>query len=228
MLIATLKDKSVTPKETYLWAGDHGHLSKGHGTNYTSYFQKQFAMYGIDCTMLNWQKTYGKPNHANHDKAVEKLKEGYYAIALMGPGTWTKGGHFIVVWWQDNKVRINDPASTKSARLNGDIKTFRSEVAYYWLVDARDYNNPKPKPEPTPEPEPTPTPEEDDIMTGEEIYNALNAYLADQELPEWAKKEFNAAVEAGITDGTNPMQLVPRYQAAMMANRALEAALSKS
>ena len=140
MLISTLTGKEVTPEETFSWAGTHGHLEKGHGTNYTTYFQKQFAEYGLRAEMLNWQNTYGKPNHPNHEKVVEQLKEGYYAIALMNKGLWTSSGHFVVVWWSDDKVRINDPASTRAERLNGDIRTFRSEVKYYWLIDARDYN----------------------------------------------------------------------------------------
>lgn len=61
---------------------------------------------------------------------------------------------------------------------------------------------------------------EDDHMTGEEIYKELNAYFATLTLPDWAKAEFQKAVDAGITDGTNPMQLIPRYQAAIMAKRA--------
>lgn len=61
---------------------------------------------------------------------------------------------------------------------------------------------------------------EDDTMTGEEIYNALNEYLTTQPVPEWAKEELVEAVAAGITDGTKPMQLIPRYQAALMALRA--------
>ena len=59
----------------------------------------------------------------------------------MKKGNWTSGGHFVVVWWEDNKVRINDPASTKDRRLNGDINTFRNEAAYYWVIDARSYND---------------------------------------------------------------------------------------
>lgn len=140
MLISTLTGKKVTPVDTYIWAGANGHLEKGHGTNYVSYFQKQFARYGLKAKRLNWQSTYGKPDHPNHDRVVELLKEGYYAIALMGPGLWTSSGHFVVIWWQDGKVRINDPASTKGARVNGDIQTFRAQVKYYWLVDARAYN----------------------------------------------------------------------------------------
>lgn len=140
MLISTLTGKEVTPDITYAWAGEHGHLVKGHGTDYTSYFQKQFSEYGLKAEMLNWQNSYGKPDHPNHEKVVEKLKEGYYAIALMNKGLWTTSGHFVVVWWQDGKVRINDPASTRAERTSGDIQTFRSQAKYYWLIDAREYN----------------------------------------------------------------------------------------
>lgn len=61
---------------------------------------------------------------------------------------------------------------------------------------------------------------EDESMTGEQIYQALQAYLAAQPVPDWAKEELAGAVEAGVTDGTDPTQLVPRYQAAIMAYRA--------
>ena len=61
---------------------------------------------------------------------------------------------------------------------------------------------------------------EDETMTGEEIYNALKEYTNTVEAPEWAKDELQEAIDAGITDGTRPMELVPRYQAAIMAYRA--------
>lgn len=59
------------------------------------------------------------------------------------------------------------------------------------------------------------------VMTGKEIYEALSDYLEKQELPEWAREDFLRAVSLGITDGTKPMAVVPRYQAAIMAARAV-------
>ena len=140
MLIETITGKTYTPEDACAWSIAHGYKALRQGTYY-AYFTPQFAEFGIDCQMLNWTNTYGKPDHPNHGKVVEKLKEGYYAIALMNKGLWTSSGHFVVLWWQDDKVRINDPASTKDARVNGDIRTFRSQAKYYWLVDARKYNN---------------------------------------------------------------------------------------
>lgn len=62
--------------------------------------------------------------------------------------------------------------------------------------------------------------EEDENMTGEEIYNKLNEYLRSLPAPKWAEKELEEAKALGITDGTRPMELIPRYQAAIMAKRA--------
>lgn len=141
MVIATLADKSVTPVETCAWSVTHGYKALNQGTYY-SYFKPQMAAYGIECKQLLSSRIINQPNHPIHDQVKDYLAKGYYVIALMGPGTWTTGGHFVLLWGWDDKVRINDPASTKEKRLNGDPATFRNEARCYWLVDARAYNNP--------------------------------------------------------------------------------------
>ena len=60
-------------------------------------------------------------------------------------------------------------------------------------------------------------------MDGKEIYQKLIQYLEKQPAPEWAKDELAEAVKLGITDGETPMELMPRYQAAIMALRAVKA-----
>ena len=191
MLIETLTGKTFTPVDACKWSVDHGYKALNQGTYY-AYFTPQFAAFGLDCQMLNWTNTYGKPDHANHETVAEKLREGYYAIALMGKGLWTSNGHFVVLWWQDDKVRINDPASTKDARLNGDIKTFRSQVKYYWLIDARDYNKEVPD------------------VTEERVQELIDAavkaaqpkvYTSVEECPEWARPAVQAAVAKGVLRG---------------------------
>jgi hypothetical protein len=96
----------------------------------------------------------------------------------MGKGNWTSSGHFIVVWWQDGKVRINDSASTKDARVNGDITTFRSQVKYYWAIDARAYNGATTK-----------TEKEEDDMTYYEKLADVPSYYKD-------------AIQKLVNDGT--------------------------
>lgn len=63
---------------------------------------------------------------------------------------------------------------------------------------------------------------EEEGMTGKEIYQALTAYLGAQEPPPWALAELEEARAAGLTDGTDPMGLTPRYQAAILALRAMK------
>lgn len=210
MVIATLKDKTVTPETTCAWSIAHGYKALKQGTYY-SYFKPQMAACGIDCKQLLGSRIINQPNHAIHNQVKEYLKQGYYVIALMGPGTWTKGGHFVLVWEWDDKVRILDPASTADKRLNGDPFTFRNEVRCYWLVDARDYNK-----------------EEDDLnidkMTDADVLklaNRMQNVLAKQSVssPELAA-EFEEAKKQGITDGSNPCAFATRCQAAVQALRA--------
>ncbi len=65
---------------------------------------------------------------------------------------------------------------------------------------------------------------EEDNMTGEQILKKINEYLSAQKVPDWAEGELAEAVRLGITDGSNPTGLIPRYQAAIMAKRAALAA----
>lgn len=189
MLIETITGKTYTPEDACAWSIAHGYKALRQGTYY-AYFTPQFAEFGIDCQMLNWTNTYGKPDHPNHGKVVEKLKEGYYAIALMNKGLWTSSGHFVVLWWQDDKVRINDPASTRAARVNGDIRTFRSQAKYYWLIDAREFNT-----------------EEDDMDQGKfntmfrEAMTSYRKELQDNDCGAWSEAARQWAIENGIIAG---------------------------
>lgn len=60
-------------------------------------------------------------------------------------------------------------------------------------------------------------------LSDKEAYDILEKaqrHAATLPAPNWAKEELGKAADAGITDGENPMQLVPRYQAAIMSARA--------
>ena len=128
---------------------------------------------------------------------------------------WTSSGHFILVWWADGKIRINDPASTKDSRVNGDPYDFRSQVKYYWWVDAREYNK------------------EDDIMTGAEIIAALSdeqaynlltkaqRHAATLPEPQWSRDEehWERAITAGMVNGLSPEGLVKRDEMVAVLGR---------
>lgn len=136
IIIQTLRpDKNVTPVITAKWSMTHGYKVKNQGTAY-SYFKPQFEAYGISCKMLNTNNLYHNPKSSIHDKAKKLLKEGHFLIAVMGPGTWTRGGHYVVPWKVDdnNNVYINDPASKAENRTKNKWATFKNEVKYYWVI----------------------------------------------------------------------------------------------
>lgn len=63
-------------------------------------------------------------------------------------------------------------------------------------------------------------PEQEETMTDKEIYEAVQRHAKTLPVPEWAKEELQEAIDLGITDGSEPMTMIPRYQAAIMAARA--------
>ena len=178
MVISTLTGKTVTPVDTCAWSMKHGYKALNQGTYY-SYFVPQLKAYGIQCKQMLGSRILNQPQHPIHEQVKQYLAQGYYAIALMGPVTWTKSGHFVLVWGWDTKVRICDPASTRAERLNGDPDTFRREVRMYWLVDAREFNK-----------------EETEVVTYK--------YLKD--VPEKFRPIINQLMTAGIIqgDGSDP------------------------
>lgn len=140
MLIQTITGKTFTPADACAWALKHGYKAPNQGTYY-SYFAPQFKEHGITCEQINWTNLYGNKSSSVHAKAFDLLKKGYYLIACMGPGRWTSSGHFIVVWWEDGKVRINDPNSKAANRMSGDLSVFKGQVKYYFAIDARKFND---------------------------------------------------------------------------------------
>lgn len=203
MLIETLTGKTFTPADACAWALKRGYKAANQGTYY-SYFKPQFAAYGLSCEQLSWSNVYGKPNDPVHKKAFDLLKQGYYLIACMGKGTWTSSGHYVVVWWADGKVRINDPNSTISYRVNGDPATFKKQVKYYWAVDARKYN------------------QECDDMTKEEVIKIIQEYEAEKAkkpADSWAKSAWAKVKAKGVMDGTMPKSPVTREQLSAILDR---------
>jgi hypothetical protein len=193
MLLETLTGKTITPVDTCAWSVSHGYKAKGQGTYY-SYFKPQFAAYGIECKQLNGANLYGNAASAVHDQALELLKQGYYLIACMGKGNWTSSGHFVVAWWEDGKVRINDPASTKDSRVNGDLVTFKSQVKYYFTVDAREYNGVKPESQKGEN-------EDMDVNRFKELWQEMRKELQDNDSSAWSQEAREWAVQSGIVQG---------------------------
>lgn len=134
MIVATLADPNVTPVTACNWAMKKGYKAVGQGTYYT-FFEPFFKKYGIECEQVPGANSYHKNNTSADKIALAALKAGKYVIACMGPGIWTRGGHFVVAYRYDNgKVYINDPASSAAHRAVNTWGNFQNEAKYYWII----------------------------------------------------------------------------------------------
>ena len=128
MVIATLKNKSVTPIQTANWSMNHGFVSDNDGT-YWGFFRACLAWYGIDSKQVNTRAAGGI------DQVITALKKDRMVITAMGKGHWTTCGHFILAYGiKDNKVLIHDPNSEASYREKGEINYYKAEAAQAWIV----------------------------------------------------------------------------------------------
>lgn len=142
-------NSSITPKTVATWMQSHGYKCPSGGT-YSTAFAAYFKTLGITCERITGTtQIYGRPNSKYIKEAFAELDKGNYVIALMGKGTWTKGGHFICVYGYDkNKIYVCDPASTKSYRLKGDLATWKKQIKELFVVHIADYKKTSKKEEP--------------------------------------------------------------------------------
>ena len=219
MVLATWADKSVTPKTECAWALAHGYKAPHQGTYY-GYFAPAAKRFGLACKMLNGASIYGKPNSPYHAQAKAAVDQGDLVIACMGRGLWTSSGHFVLVWKiTGNTIYINDPASTRTARTQGDYSLFKQQVKYYFVVR---------KPATIQRPEK----EDDDMdinkllaeMTGAQayaLYTKAMTFAAAVAEPEWSKKQghWEKATLKGVVDGQEPERPVKRDELAAVLGR---------
>lgn len=123
MVVATLRNKAVTPKEAAAWFKQNGGLSPHDGT-YWFIFGRYFSYWGIPCTQTN-----------SDALAKEALAKDYMVITAMGKGHWTSCGHFILAYGLNgDKVKIHDPNSEASYREYASLNTYLAEAAQYFII----------------------------------------------------------------------------------------------
>lgn len=124
MVVATLRDKSVTPKQAAAWSVEKGYLSPYDGT-YWGYFVPYLKKYRIDCKRTD-----------SPDEAITALKKDRMVISAMRKGNWTSIGHFILAYGIDaaGRVKIHDPNSEAPSRELGNIGNYRKEGAQFWII----------------------------------------------------------------------------------------------
>lgn len=207
-------EDTITPVEACQWSLNHGYKALNQGTYY-SFFVPFFKACGLVCQRINTVSWY-KDNKtgAHRDEADRYLSNRFYLIACMGKGTWTKSGHFIVIYgFQDGKYLIMDPASKALNRRKGDPYTVFHEMKYLWAIPAPD----------EPVQEEKPDIKEVETMTTEEHlieHNKMGELPADN----WSLESREWCIKNGIFkgDGTGNMawkQPLTREQFATLVPR---------
>ena len=220
MVLATWADPKITPKTECAWALAHGYKAPHQGTYY-GYFAPAAKRFGLTCKMLNGANIYGKPNSPYHAQAKAAVDRGDLVIACMGRGLWTSSGHFVLVWKiQGNVIYINDPASTRDVRTQGDYALFKSQVKYYFVVE----RPAKPKPTKPEQEESMDTDKLIERMTDEQAYTLLEKAMRHAETmlePVWSRTDgyWAAAKDKGVMNGEGPERPVKRDELAAVLRR---------
>lgn len=201
MVLATWADPAVTPKTECAWALAHGYKAPRQGTYY-GYFVPAAARYGLKARQLSWTNIYGNSKSPLHEEARKAVEAGHLVIACMGKGLWTSSGHYVLVWKiQGGIVYINDPASTRAVRTQGDYNLFKTQVKYYWVIEKPVSNSD--------------TDKEEDDMTKEDVIKIMEeqktVYNTIEEVPDWAKNTIYKLIDLGLLQGEGEGKLGLTY-----------------
>lgn len=120
-IMATWIDKKITPVEMCQYALKHGYRTANSGTAW-AFFQSIAKAYGFS----------GFVQTKSMATARSALKAGAFVVASMGPGYWTKGGHYICLWKTDDTyMYANDPAS--STRKKQKLAAFEQQRKQFFI-----------------------------------------------------------------------------------------------
>ena len=137
--LAAIVSPYIDPLTLAAWSRDHNYKVKNSGTSYR-FFEHCASDYGVKVRRLNTSNIYNNPTNAFHAQAMAALQDGNWVIACMGKGLWTRSGHYVVAYgWQNGRIYINDPASSKAERVCNSWELFKSQVKYYWIVEVPEH-----------------------------------------------------------------------------------------
>lgn len=198
MIASTYTGKTILPTEAASFAVKHGYRTANSGTDW-GFFKKFFEQFGLECR---------RTSSLADVKAA--LKAGELAIASMGPGHTTGGGHYIHLvgitknGWidvfdpnHDNRKYGNDGLIDQGVKDDGKVRAreavFTREAKQYWIIS---------KPKQEGEEEMTEA-EKAKVEAIEKRLAALEGKAKVAEVPAWAVSACENAKKAGVLDTAN-------------------------
>lgn len=127
MVVSYLTKNAVLPDDIVNYVGNKYYVS-GQGSSW-SIFSAVATHYQLNYSDLGMNK----------DSIISSLKSGRPVIASMGPGQFTKGGHFIVLRGitSDGKVLVNDPndnATKNHKNISFDLDFIIGQAKNFWSI----------------------------------------------------------------------------------------------
>ncbi len=133
MVVSSLTLETVDPPHMAQWAYENGHWCSKSGS-YHSVVTGAAQAWGLNVTAS--PRTSPQP-------LIDALSSGKLVVAIMGPGHFTKHGHFIVLRGvtSDGKVLVADPASRSRSGTEWDMAIITSEASRnasgdcpFWII----------------------------------------------------------------------------------------------
>lgn len=128
MVLSYMKQQVILPNHIVEWTGNRYYVP-GAGSSW-SIFPAVAQQWGVTCTNLG----------NNPQAMVEALQNGKPVISSMRPGTFTRGGHFIVLTGitENSGIRVNDPNDNSTKNFKDrefELSLITREAKNYWSFE---------------------------------------------------------------------------------------------
>ena len=137
MAVSSLTGQTVDPAALAAWSAGEG-FAAPHSGAYLSIVEGTAEHYGLDCTPVET---------LDAESLCDALRSGGVLVALMGPGHFTSGGHFILLHGLTlgGEVLVADPYSREKSLMTWDpqliaseLSSSRSDGGPLWLLTKRE------------------------------------------------------------------------------------------
>lgn len=128
MVFSYLNQSVIHPDDVVAWCGNRYYVN-GAGTSW-AIFGNTYEKWNVKCTNIGKSQAL----------MVQALQQRKPVIASMGPGTFTKGGHFIVLSGitSEGKIKVKDPndsASKNHVNRDFEISLILRECKNMWVCE---------------------------------------------------------------------------------------------
>ena len=116
-------DAGMNPYQMAQYSQSSGYYVNGTGTSW-ELMGNGASNLGLDVTQIPLDR----------DRVISNLEVGNPVICSMGPGKFTKTGHFIVLTeYENGKFKVNDPNSKKRSRHKWSYEDIAESVMNIWV-----------------------------------------------------------------------------------------------